>query len=62
MPAEAEVQAALQGYVGYFGALDVYPDMVVHQLLTGINLTSGTTLKRPLEMVGDEVTIEFLRR
>jgi hypothetical protein len=59
MPTDAEARAALQGYVGYFGALSVYPDMVFHQILTGISFAGGTTLKRPLEIKGDEVTIKF---
>ncbi|MEP7308739.1 MAG: lipocalin-like domain-containing protein [Acidobacteriota bacterium] len=58
-PTDAEARAALQGYVGYFGALSVYPNMVFHQILTGISFAGGTTLKRPLEMSGDEVTIKF---
>lgn len=59
MPTDAEARAALQGYVGYFGALSVYPNMVFHQILTGITMTSGTTLKRPLEISGEDVTIKF---
>jgi len=58
-PTDAEARAALAGYVGYFGALSVYPNMVFHQILSGISFAGGTTLKRPLEMNGDEVTIKF---
>ncbi|MEO8257284.1 MAG: hypothetical protein ABI868_08065 [Acidobacteriota bacterium] len=60
-PTDAEARAALSGYVGYFGALSVYPNMVFHQILAGISFTGGTTLKRPIEMsaAGDEVTIKF---
>ena len=59
-PTEAEAAAATRGYVGYFGALTVYPQMVFHQVLAGVNF-QGTTLKRPLEMApsGAEVTIKF---
>jgi hypothetical protein len=57
-PTEAEARAALMGYVGYFGALVVYPNMVFHQVLTGVGL-AGSTLKRPLELSGNEVTIKF---
>jgi hypothetical protein len=32
--------------------------MVFHHVLAGVNF-SGTTLKRPLEMSGSEVTIKF---
>ena len=58
-PTDAEARAAFSGYVGYFGALSVYPNMVFHQILAGISHSGGTTLKRPLEMSGDEVTIKF---
>ena len=33
--------------------------MVFHQILTGISFAGGTTLKRPLDISGDEVTIKF---
>jgi hypothetical protein len=58
-PTEAEATAAMRGYVGYFGALTVYPNMVFHQVLAGVNF-QGTTLKRPLELSpsGSEVTIK----
>jgi hypothetical protein len=57
-PTDAEATAALRGYVGYFGALTVYPNMVFHQVLAGLSF-QGTTLKRPLEISGSEVTIKF---
>lgn len=59
VPTDEEARAALQGYVGYFGALTVYPNMVFHQVLAGISPRAGDTLKRPLELSGDEVTIKF---
>jgi hypothetical protein len=59
-PTDAEARAAFSGYVGYFGALSVYPNMVFHQILGGVSMSPGTTLKRPLEMSGDDdVTIKF---
>jgi hypothetical protein len=57
-PTEAEGATALRGYVGYFGALTVYPQMVFHHVLSGVNF-QGTTLKRPLEISGKQVTIKF---
>jgi hypothetical protein len=57
-PTEAEAAAATRGYVGYFGALAVYPNMVFHHVLAGVNF-GGNTLKRPLEISGSEVTIKF---
>jgi hypothetical protein len=59
LPTDAEARGAFSGYVGYFGALSVYPNMVFHQILGGVSMNPGTTLKRPLEMMGDEVTIKF---
>jgi lipocalin-like protein len=60
LPTDAEARGAFSGYVGYFGALSVYPNMVFHQILGGVSMTPGTTLKRPLEMSGDDdVTIKF---
>lgn len=60
-PTETEARAAIRGYVGYFGALAVYPNMVFHQVLNGISPAAGQTLKRPLELNADgsEVTIKF---
>ena len=58
-PTEAEARAALMGFVGYFGSLNVYPNMVFHQVLTGVSPGPGSTLKRPIELKGDEVTINF---
>ncbi|HEX5107663.1 MAG TPA: lipocalin-like domain-containing protein [Vicinamibacterales bacterium] len=59
-PTDAEAAEATRGYVGYFGALSVYPQMVFHQVLAGLGF-SGSTLKRPLEMSGSgsDVTIKF---
>ena len=57
-PTDAEAAEATRGYVGYFGALAVYPQMVFHQVLAGLNM-AGSTLKRPLEVSGSEVTIKF---
>ena len=34
-PTDAEAKDALRGYVGYFGALGVYPGQVFHQILGG---------------------------
>ena len=58
-PTPDEARAALRGYVGYFGALSVYPNMVFHQVLTGLSPAAGNTLKRPLDLKGDQVQINF---
>ena len=58
-PTEAEARAALQGYVGYFGALGVYPGMVFHQILAGLSPAGGNTLKRFYDLKGEELHIRF---
>jgi hypothetical protein len=58
-PTDAEARAALRGYIGYFGALGVYPRMIFHQILAGISPAGGTTLKRNFELSGTELNIRF---
>ena len=59
-PTDAEAREALRGYVGYFGALGVYPGQVFHQILGG-TVSAGTTLKRFLDVApgGDTVNLRF---
>jgi len=58
-PTPEEARAALMGYVGYYGALTVYPGQVFHNILAGVSLLSGTTLRRFVELSGNEVTVRF---
>jgi hypothetical protein len=58
-PTVDEARAALMGYVGYYGALTVYPGQVFHNVLAGISPAPGTILKRFVEISGDEVTVRF---
>lgn len=58
-PTDAEARAALRGYIGYFGALGVYPKMIFHQILAGISPAGGTTLKRQFDVSGTELNIRF---
>jgi hypothetical protein len=58
-PTDAEARAALRGYVGYFGALGVYPGMVFHQILWGVSPAQSTTLKRFFSVAGDEAHLRF---
>ena len=59
-PTDAEARAALQGYVGYFGALGVYPGQVFHQVLGG-TVSAGTTFKRFFDLSpgGNTVNLRF---
>jgi hypothetical protein len=64
IPTDAEARAAVQGYVGYYGALAVYPTQVFHHIMANVgvaagNVSSGNTLKRGFELKGDEVRIIF---
>jgi hypothetical protein len=59
-PTDAEARAALSGYIGYYGALGVYPGMVFHQILAGLSPSTGTTLKRLYELAGDQLTVRLL--
>jgi hypothetical protein len=58
-PTADEARAALMGYIGYFGALTVYPGEVFHNILGGINPGAGTTLRRFAEIKGDELTVRL---
>lgn len=60
-PTAEEARAAIQGYVGYFGALTVYPNppQVFHNVLAGLSPTSGTVLKRFAEITGDDLLVRF---
>jgi hypothetical protein len=60
LPTDAEAKDALRGYVGYFGALGVYPGQVFHQVLGG-TVSAGTTFKRFFDLApgGDTVNLRF---
>jgi hypothetical protein len=61
VPTVEEARAALQGYVGYFGALTVYPGQIFHNVLSGINPGPGTVLRRFAEFSkdGKEINVKF---
>ncbi len=56
-PTPEEAQAALRGYIGYFGTLGVFPGEVSHNLLSGISPATGSILRRSAEIVGDTLTV-----
>ena len=41
-PTADEARAALLGYLGYYGALTVYPGEVFHNILAGVSPAAGT--------------------
>jgi hypothetical protein len=56
-PTEAEAEAAVRGYLGYFGTLNVYPGEVAHNVLSGISPTTGSILRRYAKITGDELVV-----
>ena len=59
-PTEDEARAALNGYIGYFGAITVYPNQIFHHPIANIGLIAqGNTIKRFYELAGSTATITF---
>jgi Lipocalin-like domain len=58
-PTPEEAQAALRGYIGYYGALTVYPGQVFHNILAGVSPISGSILRRSAVISGDELTVQL---
>jgi len=58
-PTPDEALAALRGYIGYYGALTVYPGQVFHNILAGVSPISGTILRRSAVISGDELTVQL---
>jgi hypothetical protein len=58
-PTDEEARAAIAGYVGYYGALTVYPGMVFHHRIALLGPQQGDTLKRFAEVVGSEIHLKF---
>jgi hypothetical protein len=56
-PTADEAQAALRGYIGYFGTLNVYPGEVSHNILSGISPGPGSILTRYAEIEGDTLVV-----
>lgn len=56
-PSTEEAQAGLRGYIGYFGALGVYPGEVSHNILAGISPGTGAILRRRADINGDVLTV-----
>jgi hypothetical protein len=55
-PTEAEAQAA-RNYLGYYGALGVYPGEVFHNVLGGVSPSAGAILRRFAKITGDELVV-----
>jgi hypothetical protein len=61
VPTPEEARAAVQGYIGYYGALTVYPGQVFHNLMSAMSNMPGTILRRFAEFSKDdsELTVRF---
>ena len=55
-PTEEEARAA-RNYLGYYGALGVYPGEVFHNILGGVSPTAGAILRRFAKVTGDELVV-----
>ena len=58
-PTPEEALAALRGYIGYYGALTVYPGQVFHNILAGVSPISGSILRRSAVIAGDELSVQL---
>jgi hypothetical protein len=60
-PTPDEARAAVQGYIGYYGALSVYPGQVYHNLMSAMSNVPGTILRRFAEFSkdGNELNVHF---
>jgi hypothetical protein len=58
-PTAEEARAALQGYLGYYGALTVYPGEVFHNILGGVSPGAGTILRRYADITNNELTVRL---
>jgi hypothetical protein len=55
-PTEEEARAA-RNYLGYYGALGVYPGEVFHNVLGGVSPSAGAILRRFAKVTGDELVV-----
>jgi hypothetical protein len=58
-PTPEEALGALRGYIGYYGALTVYPGQVFHNILAGVSPIGGTILRRAAVITGDELSVQL---
>jgi hypothetical protein len=61
VPTPDEARAAVQGYIGYYGSLTVYPGQVFHNLMSAMSNVPGTILRRFAEFSkdGTELNVAF---
>jgi Lipocalin-like domain len=61
VPTPEEARAAVQGYIGYYGSLTVYPGQVFHNLMSAMSNVPGTILRRfaVFSQDGNELNVNF---
>jgi len=58
-PTAEEAQAAIRGYVSYFGVYTLYPGAVYHHQLAALGPGQGNTLRRFFEISGTQISLRF---
>ncbi len=56
-PTPEEAEEAFRGYLGYYGALALYPGEVSHNVLAGVQPSAGAILRRYADITGDELVV-----
>jgi hypothetical protein len=59
LPTDEEAQAAIRGFVSYYGAYTLYPGVVFHHRLMILGNGASDSLRRFYEIKGDELTLKF---
>jgi hypothetical protein len=59
LPTDDEAQAAIRGFVSYYGAYTLYPGLVFHHRLVILGNGQSDSLRRFYEIKGDELTLKF---
>jgi hypothetical protein len=59
LPTDDEAQAAIRGFVSYYGSYTLYPGLVFHHRLMILGNGASDSLRRFYEITGDELTLKF---
>jgi len=59
LPTDDEAQAAIRGFVSYYGSYTLYPGLVFHHRLIILGSGQSDSLRRFFEIKGDELTLKF---
>jgi len=59
LPTDDEAQAAIRGFVSYYGSYTLYPGIVFHHRLMILGNGASDSLRRFYEIKGDELTLKF---